>query len=354
MARLFKKISKTAGLTPGTLVHIGEKKTDRVRITIIDYDEAQFQEKEAKTIEEGFPFKKTPTVTWINIDGLHDLEIIDKLGKQFDLHPLVLEDILNTGQRPKYEDFDNHLFIVLKMVMFDEKKNDISSEQVSILFGENFVISFQEKEGDVFEPIRERLKNAKGRVRKMGADYLAYCLLDAIVDSYYLILEKIGDRIEGMEEELVTNPTPQTLQTIHNLKRDTIFLRKSVWPLREVVNSLERGESKLIKKTTHIFLRDVYDHTIQAIDTIETFRDMVSGILDIYLSSVSNRMNEIMKVLTIFAAIFIPLTFIAGIYGMNFEFMPELKWKWGYFSLLGLMAVVGFGLLFYFRRKKWM
>ena len=217
MPKLIKKMSKTAGLTPGTLVHIGEKKIDRAKITIIDYDEAQFQEKEAKAIEECFPFKETPTVTWINIDGIHDLEIIEKLGKQFDLHPLVLEDIINTGQRPKYEDFDNYLFIVLKMVMFDGKKNDISSEQVSILFGENFVISFQEKEGDVFDPIRERLKNSKGRIRKMGADYLAYCLLDTIVDSYYLILEKMGEKIEGIEEELVTNPTPQILQIIHNL-----------------------------------------------------------------------------------------------------------------------------------------
>jgi len=359
MLKLIKKISKTAGLAPGTLVHIGEKKTDRVRITIIDYDEAQFQEKEAKTIEECFTFKKTPTVTWINIDGIHDLEIIDKLGKQFDLHSLVLEDILNTGQRPKYGDFDNHLFIVLKMIIFDENRNDISSEQVSILFGENFVISFQEKEGDVFEPIRDRLRNAKGRLRKMGADYLAYALVDAIVDSYYLILEKMGEKIEGTEEELVTNPTSQTLQTIHNLKRDTIFLRKSVWPLREVVNSLERGESKLIKKTTHIFLRDVYDHTIQVIDTIETFRDMISGTLDIYLSSISNRMNEVMKVLTIIATIFIPITFIAGIYGMNFNpdvsflNMPELNWKFGYIFAWGVMFLVVLTMVIYFKRKRW-
>ncbi|MFH1902306.1 MAG: magnesium/cobalt transporter CorA [Candidatus Omnitrophota bacterium] len=353
MSKLIKKISETAGFIPGTLVHVGEKKTDRVKITIMDYDEIRFQEKVVETIEECFPFKKTPTVTWINIDGLHDLEIINKIGKQFDLHSLVLEDILNTGQRPKYEDFDNHLFIVLKMIMFDVKKNDIFSEQVSILLGENFVISFQEKEGDVFDPIRERLKHAKGRIRKMGADYLVYILVDAIVDCYYLILEKIGDKIEGMEEELVINPTPQTFQTIHNLKRDTIFLRKSVWPLREVVNSLERGESKLIKKTTHIFLRDVYDHTIQVIDTIETFRDMISGMLDVYLSSVSNKMNETMKVLTIIATIFIPLTFIAGIYGMNFKYMPELSWRWGYQGVWVIILVTVILMVSYFKRKKW-
>ncbi|MCG2712248.1 MAG: magnesium/cobalt transporter CorA [Candidatus Omnitrophica bacterium] len=353
MGRFIKRISKTSGLVPGELVHVGERKIDKVKISVLDYDDKNFQEKETTNIEEIFPFKDTPTVSWININGLHELEIIEKIGNNFDMHPLTLEDIVNTSQRPKYEDFDKYIFVVLKMLMFDEGKKAIISEQVSLIFGSNFVISFQEREGDVFDPIRERIRNAKGRIRRMGADYLAYSLLDAVVDNYFSILEKLGDKIEGLEEELVTNPMPQTLQAIHNLKRDTIFLRKAVWPLREVASSLERGESKLIKKSTSIFLRDLYDHTIQAIDTIETFRDMVSGILDIYMSSVSNRMNEIMKVLTIFAAIFIPLTFMAGIYGMNFEFMPELKWKYGYFVLLGLMAVVGFGLLFHFRRKKW-
>jgi len=354
MVKFIKKISKTAGHIPGELIHVGEKRVDKVKISVIDYDDKNFQKKEINNIEEAFPFKNTPTVTWVNINGLHELDIIEKIGNNFEMHPLTLEDIVNTGQRPKYEDFDRYIFVVLKMLMFDEVKKEIISEQVSLVFGDNFVISFQEREGDVFESIRERIDKAKGRIRKMGADYLAYSLLDAVVDNYFSILEKIGEKIEDIEEELVTNPMPQTLQAIHNLKRDTIFLRKSVWPLREVASSLERGESKLIKKGTRIFLRDIYDHTIQVIDNIETFRDMVSGMLDIYLSSVSNRMNEIMKVLTIFAAIFIPLTFIAGIYGMNFEFMPELKWKWGYFALLGFMTVVGFGMLFHFRRKKWM
>ena len=354
MVKFIKKISKTAGHIPGELIHVGEKTEDKVKISVIDYDDKNFQEKEITNVEQVFPFMDTPTVTWINIDGLHELDIIEKIGNNFQMHPLTLEDIVNTGQRPKYEDFDKYIFVVLKMLMFDQAKKEIISEQVSLIFGSNFVISFQERQGDVFESIRERIRKAKGRIRKMGADYLAYSLLDAVVDNYFSILERIGEKIEDIEEELVTNPIPQTLQAIHNLKRDTIFLRKSVWPLREVAGSLERGESKLIKKGTHIFLRDLYDHTIQVMDTIETFRDMVSGTLDIYLSSVSNRMNEIMKVLTIFAAIFIPLTFIAGIYGMNFEFMPELKWKWGYFALLGFMACVGFGMLFHFRRKKWM
>lgn len=353
MPRLIKRISKKAGLPPGALVHVGEKMDEEVRVTIIDYDEARFQEKEAKTIEECFPFKDKPTVTWINVDGIHQPEIVKKLGDFFGMHPLVLEDILNTGQRPKMEDFGNYIYIVLKMLCRDEKEDEIKAEQVSLIFGKNFVISFQERGGDVFNPIRERIRTGKGRIRKMGPDYLAYALIDAIVDNYFTILEKIGEKIEFMEEELVTNPTPKTLQTIHNLKRDTIFLRKSVWPLREVISVLERGESSLIKKSTQIYVRDVYDHTIQVIDTIETSRDMVSGMLDIYLSSVSNRMNEVMKVLTIIATIFIPLTFLAGVYGMNFARMPELEWHWGYPLVLLVMLAVGILMAIYFRRKRW-
>ena len=277
MVKFIKRISKTAGHIPGELVHVGDKSTDKVKISIIDYDEKKFQEKEVANIEEVFPFKNTSTITWININGLHKTDIIKKIGANFEMHPLTLEDIVNSGQRPKYEDFDRYIFIVFKMLMFDEEKKEIISEQVSLIFGSNFVISFQEKEGDVFEPVRERIRSAKGRIRKMNADYLAYSLLDAVVDNYFSVLEKLGDKIESIEEELVTNPNPQTSQAIHNLKRNTIFLRKSVWPLREVAGSFEKSESKLIKKGTHIFLRDVYDHTIQVIDNIETFRDMVSS-----------------------------------------------------------------------------
>ncbi len=355
MPRFLKRVSKKIGLSPGTLVHIGKKKIEKARIRIIDYDETHLEEKEAKTIEECLPFKDKPTVTWVNIDGLHEVKIMEKIGKHFSLHPLVLEDILNTEQRPKIEDFDDYIFIVLKMLYCDEGDAEIRAEQVSIILGSNFVLSFQERAGDIFNPLRERIRNAKGRVRKMGADYLAYNLMDAIVDNYFMVLEKLGEQIERTEEELVTNPTPETLQTLHNLKREMIFLRKSVWPLREVVSRLERGESPLIKESTGIYLRDVYDHTIQVIDTVETFRDMLSGMLDIYLSSVSNRMNEVMKVLTIIATIFIPLTFVAGIYGMNFEYMPELKWHWVYPRAfwIAIAGIAGF-MLFYFRRKRWL
>lgn len=354
MLKIIRKRLEKAGLPPGTLVHIGEKKSEKVRITIIDYEESQFQEREVKTVEECFPFKDKPTVTWINIDGIYDIEIIEKIGKCFDLHPLILEDILNTEQRPKMEDFEDYLFVVAKMLYYNEKQDEIEIEQVSFILGANFLISFQEKPGDVFEPIRNRIRSGKGRIRKMGADYLVYSLIDIIVDHYFTVLEKIGEKIEDIEEKLLTNPTLQTLQSIHKLKRELLFLRKSVWPLREVVNNLERTESKLIHKSTGIYLRDVYDHTIQVIDTIESSRDMLSGMLDIYLSSISNKMNEIMKVLTIIATIFIPLTFVAGIYGMNFQFMPELKWRWSYpLTLLG-MFIIGISMLVYFKRKKWL
>jgi magnesium transporter len=354
MLKLFKRASNKVGLPPGSLVHIGEKRTEEVTITIIDYDETQFEEKRVDTIEQCFPFKDTPTVTWINIDGIHEVEIIEKIGKHFDIHPLVLEDILNTGQQPKMEDLEQYVFVILKMLLYDEGTKEIKPEQVSLILGPNFVITFQEREGDVFNPIRERIRKAKGRIRKMKADYLAYSLIDTIVDHYFVVLEKLGEWIEGLEEELVTNPTPETLQMIHTLKRELIFLRRSVWPLREAVISLERGESSLIHESTNIYLRDVYDHTIQVIDTIETFRDMVSGMLDVYLSSVSNRMNEVMKVLTIIATIFIPLTFVAGIYGMNFKYIPELEWHWGYAASLILMGIIAFVMVLYFRNKRWL
>ncbi len=354
MPELMKKRSRKAGLPPGTLIHIGEKKTEEVKITIMDYDETQLQEKEAKTFDECFPYKGRPTVTWINVDGIHQIETLEKLGECFELHPLTLEDVLNTDQRPKMEDFGDYMYIVLKMFSYNDKNNEILIEQVSFILGSNFVLSFQENVGDVFDPIRERIRSGKGRIRKMGADYLLYSLLDAIVDNYFIILEKIGEQIEFIEERLIINPASKTLNIIHKLKRDMLFLRRSVWPLREVISGMERGESSLIKGTTKIYLRDVYDHNIQIIDTIETLREMLSGMLDIYLTSISNRLNAVMKVLTIIATIFMPLTFLAGIYGMNFKYMPELEWKWGYFLILLVMFAIGISMLFYFKKKKWL
>ncbi|MGB3904131.1 MAG: magnesium/cobalt transporter CorA [Anaerolineae bacterium] len=354
MPRVMEKRSQKAGLPPGSVVHVGEKKTDRAKITVLDYDEAQFHEAEVQTVGETLPFKNSPTVTWINVDGIHEVEILDQLGDSFGLHPLVVEDIANTDQRPKTEDFGDYIYVVLRMLQYEKGGEEVVTEQTSLILGERYVLSFQERPGDVFDPVRERIRSYKGRIRRMGADYLAYTLIDSIVDNYFVVLERLGEEIESLEEELVTNPMPETLQTIHELKREMIFLRKSVWPLREVINALERGESSLIQESTGIYLRDVYDHTIQVIDAVETLRDMISGMLDIYLSSISNRMNEVMKVLTIIATIFIPLTLIAGIYGMNFRYMPELEWRWGYFMVWLVMLAVGISMVVYFRRRKWL
>lgn len=353
MNKFFKKSSKKIGLPPGTLIHVGEQTMEQAQIKIIDYDETNLQEKEAKTIEECFPFKEAPTITWVNIDGLHEVEIIDKIGKHFEIHPLILEDIVHTGQRPKIEDFDEYIYVVLKMLHYNDATDDIQDEQFSLILGKNFVITFQERIGDVFDQVRERIRTSKVRIRKSKSDYLAYAMIDAVVDNYFIILEKLGEKIEDLEDELLSDPTPQTLNDIHQIKRKLITLRKSVWPIREVISSLERGDSKLFAESTNIFMRDVYDHTIQVIDTVETYRDMVAGMLDTYLSSVSNKMNEVMKVLTIIATIFIPLTFIAGVYGMNFEYMPELKWHWSYPFIWSIMIIIGVGMIFYFRRKKW-
>jgi magnesium transporter len=344
---------KKTGIPPGTLVFAGQRLVESVKITVLDYDEQNFQEKQVSNIEDCFEFKTKPTVTWINIDGLHDVGIIGKIGSHYEIHPLVLEDILHTGQRPKFDDTEKYIFVVLMMLRFDEENQVILSEQVSIVLGTNFVISFQESIGDVFDQVRDRIRNCKGKVRKLGPDYLMYSLLDAIVDEYFVILEKLGEKIEFLEDELVNNPANSTLKAIHHLKREMIFLRKSVWPLRELISSLRRSESNLIQESTEAYLRDVYDHTIQVIDTVESFRDMVAGMLDLYLSSLSNRMNEVMKVLTIIATIFIPLTFVAGVYGMNFHNMPELNWKYGYLLALLIMLIIGSGMLYYFKRKKW-
>lgn len=353
MRILKKKLLKTIGQPPGTLIYTGEKLHEEVRISIIDYDETQYSEKEVKTIEECYPFKESLTLSWINVSGLHNLDIIKKIGGHFEIHSLVQEDIVNTVQRPKFDEYKKYIFIVLKMLSSDEKNEGLDIEQVSMGVGSNFVISFQEKEGDVFNPIRERIKDNKGRIRKMGADYLAYALIDAVVDNYFIILEKVGEKMELLEEEVSTDPIPETSHKIHALKRELIHIRRAVWPLRELIGGLEKGDSPLIKKSTQIFLKDIYDHTIQVVEVVESSREVISGMLDMYLSSISNKMNSTMKVLTIIATIFIPLTFIAGIYGMNFQYMPELAWRWAYPVVWGVMIGIGISMMFFFKKKKW-
>ena len=355
MPKTYKKRKKKVGLSPGTLIYTGEKKLDKVKIRVIDYNEDKFEEKEAKNIEECFDYKNSNSISWINIDGLHEVGIIEKIGKHYNIHSLVLEDILNVGQRPKIEDHDDYLYIVFKMFSIGEGTSEVKNEQISLLMIKNTVITFQENIGDIFEPVRDRLRAAKGRIRKSGADYLTYALIDIVVDNYFIVLEKLGEIIEDLEDELVSSPKPEDLQLIHKLRREMILLRKSVWPMREVLSAMYRGESELINESTEIFLRDIYDHTIQVIDTIESYRDMITGMLDTYLSSLSFRMNEVMKVLTIIATIFIPLTFVAGVYGMNFHHMPELDWGWFYpvgFWIFSLIIVLG--MLYYFKRKHWL
>jgi magnesium transporter len=352
--RFSKQFIRKSGAPPGTLVYTGDEKVEKTRITVMEYNDAEFSEREVEDVRSCLPLKDKPTVTWLNISGLHNVRTMETIGNAFGIHPLVLEDILNVDQRPKLEEFEGYVFAVLKMAYMDETRNDLQMEQVSLIVTQDCVITFQEMEGDVFEGIRERIRSYKGRTRRMGADYLAYVLIDAVVDGYFVILDKLGERTETLEVELVTKPDPETLQTIYRLKRDMIFLRRAVWPLREVIGALERGTSPLFHEGTHVYLKDIYDHTIQVIDTVESLRDMVTGMLDIYLSSVSNKMNEIMKVLTIIATIFIPLSFLAGVFGMNFRYMPELESHIAYPLLLIGMACVAAVMLVYFRMKRWL
>jgi magnesium transporter len=354
MAKIVKKRSIKSGLPPGSLVFVGDSRAEEATITVLEYGEGVCREETLKDLISCYPRTDGNNVTWIDIDLVHQVDLVEKIGRCFDLHPLVMEDILNTDQRPKLEDFGDYLYVVLRSLSCVGNTCAMETEQVSLVIGKNFVISFQEKDGSTFDKIRERIKGGKGRILKSGADYLAYSILDTIVDNYFLVLEHVGERIEALEDALVSHPAPATLRTMHAIKRELIFLRRSVWPLREVLNGLQREDSSLVSEGTRVYLRDVYDHTIHVIDTLETFRDMISGMLDIYLSSISNRLNEVMKVLTIIATIFIPLTFIVGIYGMNFHFMPELEWRWGYPGVMILMALVTCGMLCFFKRKKWL
>ena len=352
--RFIKRPPKKPGTAPGTLVPSLERPAEAPRIRWIGYDAEQLQEREIRHIEEILPLRESPAVSWINVDGLHDVALLETIGRHFHIHPLTLEDIANSGHRPKAEEFDAYLFLVIKMLYYDEDRHHIESEQVSLVLGPDFLVSLQERSGDVFDPVRERLQKSKGRIRRSGCDYLAYALVDAVVDHYFVILEILGDKIELLEDALLQGPQPEILQQIYQLKRELIFFRKQVWPIREMVNSLVKEDSAFIGDAVDIFFNDVYDHSIQIIDTIESYRDVLTGLLDVYLSTVSNRMNEVMKVLTIIATIFIPLSFIAGVYGMNFEYMPELQYRWAYPALWGVIVAVFVGMIAWFRHRGWL
>jgi magnesium transporter len=339
---------------PGTVKYVGKVRNEPVKLHILDYNATDFTEKDVETISESLQFKEKPTVTWLNVTGVHDETIIHDIGEKFEIHPLVLEDIANTTQRPKMEDHDNYLFVIIKMGYFNEALKEISLEQVSLLIGKDFVISLQEKEGDILDSLRERIRTGKGKIRRMGSDYLMYSIIDTIVDNYFFILENVGEQIEGIEAGLMRSADQNLLGRVYHLRHELAYLRRSIWPMREVVSTLQRIVNKLVHHDTFVYLRDVYDHTVQLVETLETFREMSSGMLELYQSTVSNKMNEVMKVLTIFAAIFIPLTFAAGVYGMNFEFMPELKWKLAYPVWWIAIIIVTLAMLWYFKKKRWL
>jgi magnesium transporter len=353
MPKLIKRRSQKAGLPPGSLVYTGDKTEAKTRITIVDYDDQQVQTREISSWAECPVIKDKPGVTWIDVSGISHVASLERLAECFKLHPLVMEDILDLDQRPKVEDYDDYLYIVLKAISCLTDCEEMGSEQISLILGSNYVLSFHESDPDFFGPVRDRIVSAKGRIRKTGADYLAYSLMDLIVDQYFVTLERFGDQVEFLEDEVVSRAVPATLRKVHRIKNQMIILRRSLWPLREVVARLGRRESPLIQDPTSVYFKDVYDHTIIAIDTVETYRDILSGLLDIYLSSVSNRMNEIMKVLTIFASIFMPLTFLAGVYGMNFKYMPELQWHYAYFGLWAIMILLAGSMVLYFKKRKW-
>lgn len=355
MTRLRQRRSRKAGLLPGTPMHIGTDRGSPPRLSLLHYDSEQFEESEISDVATGVAARVRPGVTWINVEGVHEVGLLERFAESFGLHPLVTEDIANTSQRPKLEDYGSYLYIVVRMLSWHAETREVISEQVSLILGPNFVLSFQEGiEGDAFNPIRERLRSAKGRVRREGADYLAYSLIDAIVDGYFVVLERLGEEIERLDEELAGSRTAGVARGIHLLKREMIYLRRSVWPLRETINGLQRAESSLVRPSTAVYLKDVYDHSIEVIDSVETYRDVLTGMLENHLSLLTTRLNEVMKVLTVIATIFIPLSFITGIYGMNFRHMPELGWRWGYPLVLGVMAAIGVGMLAIFRRQRWL
>jgi magnesium transporter len=349
-----KQRSLKAGLPPGTPVHIGTRLSEHARVTVFHYDSEHWEEREIQRGEECRQYLNKPGVTWINVDSVHEVDLMTDIGKVFDLHPLMLEDILNTDQRPKLEDYGDKLYVVLKMMSIKPETKELCIEQMSLILMNNLVLTFQEREGDEFNPIRQQIRNHSPKIRKMGADYLAYALIDLAVDNYFVVLEDLGDEIETMENQLIEDPSPAVLKELHRVRSEIIYLRKALWPLRELVGGLQRLETGLMQpEIRQLYLRDTYDHTIHIIDTVETFRDLIGGLMDIYLSNLSNRINMQMRVLSIIATLFMPLTFITGVYGMNFTHMPGLHSPWGFPLIMLFMAGVVAFMLRWFRKQDW-
>ncbi|MCF7798527.1 magnesium/cobalt transporter CorA [Candidatus Woesearchaeota archaeon] len=351
--KLFSKTQQKIGLAPGTLQYTGKKTTEKIKIKLFDYNKDDFAEQIIDNHAELKNFIKPNLVAWVNVTGVHDTELISSVCDQFNIHPLVQEDIVNTNQRPKMEIDEESIFFVFHLVHVNNDST-LEFEQISMVLGNDYVLTFQETEKDIFDPIRERIRGTKWRIRSRGTDYLAYAIMDLVIDHYFYVLELLGQRIEELETEILKEPTQAVFEKVHHLRRELVKIRRAVWPLREVVSQFHKSESKLIDKSTAMYIRDLYDHTIQVIDTTENFREMSSSLVDMYMTGVSNKMNEVMKVLTIIATIFIPLTFVAGLYGMNFNFMPELGWHYGYFATLGVMVIVAIAMIRYFRKKAWM
>ncbi|EON78928.1 Magnesium and cobalt transport protein CorA [Lunatimonas lonarensis] len=355
MARKRQKRKLKAGLAPGTALFTGEQKMERLEMSVLRYDADLYEESFPGSLEEVLSeLRPGGPVTWVNLDGLHEEHAVERICQRLDIHKLTMEDILSVGQRPKVEEHADYLHVVLRMFMMDGTIRETTDEQLSFILKGNLLLTFQERKGDVFDGVRKRLRESKGQIRRRPADYLLYALMDAVVDNYYPILETLGEQYEELEMELLDNPTRAALGRLHILRRETILLRRSVYPLREVVGRFEKMEEPVVSEGTRVFIRDLYDHTIQVIENIEVLRDIATSLLDLYMNSVSNKMNEVMKVLTIIATLFIPLTFIVGVYGMNFDYMPELKWRYGYFVVLGLMFVAVLGMMYFFRRRRWL
>ncbi|MDD3860745.1 MAG: magnesium/cobalt transporter CorA [Bacteroidales bacterium] len=348
-----KRNKSKVGLPPGSLIFSGTERNHDISIEHIAYSTNEYLEETINSIEEVDITPDSGKVHWINLNGVHNSDLIKNIGEKFNVHKLVLEDVLNTHQRPKVDIYDEHIFAVIKMLVYNKADKSVDSEQVSIVAGSNYLISFQEKTGDVFEPLRKRIKTASGKIRTLGSDYLLYAILDIIIDNYFILLENLGDEVEKYETELIDNANKDILNRIYYLKRENLLLRNAVWPVREMISQFEKTDSPLIKKKNIIYFRDLYDHTIQVIDNVEIYRDLLSGLIELYFTNTGNKTNEVMKVLTIISTIFIPLTFIAGIYGMNFKYMPELEWHYAYFVVWSIMIILFILMIWYFKRKKW-
>jgi len=343
------------GQPPGALLYTGTPRDAKATFSMISYNEKTQTAHTYNNLERCLEGLTDGSVHWLNIEGLHDTDLVASIGERFGIHPLTLEDVLNTQTRPKFEDYEGYLVAILKMIRFDPTSQEVVTEQLVLILKDQMVITFQEKDGeDAFDHVRHRIKSVRGRIHKLGADYLYYALMDAVVDYYFEVLERIGDMVETLEEALIEGPSPEMMRQLHHLKRKMILLRKSVWPLRELINNMERSDNPQLTEHTHLYLRDLRDHIVLVLDTVETYRDLLSGLMDLYLSSVSNRMNEVMKVLAIISTVFIPVTFLAGVYGMNFDIMPELHEPRAYYILWTVMIVLMVSQVIYFKKRKWL